>query len=98
MPGRHRARSGNSASRWLPVAYYGAAVLAVIFLLPTILRPPSQRPPQTAELSPDAPPNADQSIVATFNRGQSATAGQGTGQGAAAEPGAVPGEGPGPAV
>lgn len=72
----------------MPLAYFvGAAVLAMA-ILPSALRPPQQPPTQTAELSPDAPPDDEQqAIVAAFSRGVSATAGLGTGT--AAEPEAV---------
>lgn len=45
-------------------------------LLPSALRPPAPQTPQTAQLSPDAPPdkNAD-SLIASLNRASSGTAG-----------------------
>ena len=64
--------------RYLPVSYFVAALALVVVLMPTILRPPPQTPPQAAEFSPDAPPDPQQdSIVASFQRGQSGTAGSG---------------------
>jgi hypothetical protein len=54
------------------------AIAAIVFLLPSALRPPQSPPTQTAELSPDAPPDENQdSIISTLNRGQSGT-GDGT--------------------
>ena len=48
----------------------------MVALLPTVLRPPQQPPTQSAELSPDAPPDeAKESIIAALKRAQSVTAG-----------------------
>src|SRR4051812_28433694 len=76
-PTRRRAENA------LPLAYFVLALLLVIVALPSALRqmPPQQN--QTAELSPDAPPDKDQqSVIAALNRASSGTAGEGTGQGA----------------
>src|SRR4051812_20669249 len=82
--------------RYLPLAYFALAVILVIILLPTILRPPHTQSQTTAELSPDAPPDAQQSIVSAFNRGSTGTAGNGPGIGPASEGVGTNGPGPGP--
>lgn len=82
--GRHRTGRAGSA---LPLVYVALALLLVVTLLPTALRPPQQPSTQSAELSPDAPPDdSTESIVAALNRGTSGTAGSGPGEGVA-EPG-----------
>jgi hypothetical protein len=64
----------------VPYAAVGAAIAAIVFLLPSALRPPQSPPTQTAELSPDAPPDDNQdSLISTLNRGHSGT-GDGTGE------------------
>src|SRR5207237_1052723 len=68
-----------------PVSYFVIAVLLVLLLLPTVLRPPQQQSNQTAELSPDAPPDKEESIIASFKAPSSATAGAGNGVGASSE-------------
>ena len=75
--------------RWLPVAYFVAALLLAVALLPSILRQSPPQPNQTAELSPDAPPDPHQQpLIAALNRAQSGTAGNGNGNGAGAPGGA----------
>ena len=74
---------GSKVERYLPLIYFAVALVLVIAVLPTVLRPPQQQPHQSAELSPDAPPDKDQqSIISSLGRGQSATAGSGAGVGA----------------
>ena len=82
--------------RFIPLAYGAIALGLVILLLPTVLRPPRAQSPQTAELSPDAPPTQQQdSIIANFNRGVSGTAGVEQGAlGAGPDAANVPGGGP----
>src|SRR3954468_24933354 len=64
--------------RMLPLVYFAAVALLAVALLPTVLRPPTQQPNQSAELSPDAPPNANQQAIMTaLGRAQSGTAGTG---------------------
>lgn len=72
-------RRGNErVTNALPLAYFAAALLLVVATLPTILRPPQQPPTQTAELSPDAPPDPDQqSIISSLNRSTSGVVGAG---------------------
>lgn len=66
----------------MPLVYLALALAIVGTLLPTSLRPPPEDPTTSAELSPDAPPDDNpDAIVASFNRGQSATAGGGEGVG-----------------
>jgi hypothetical protein len=79
---RSSARRRNDGA--IPLAYLGAVVLAALIILPTALRPPPDPAQQSAEFSPDAPPDDQQdAIVSSLNRGSSQTAG------------AAPGEGPG---
>src|SRR5690349_4673475 len=86
----------NAMERILPPAYALIALVLIIVLLPTVLRPLRGEPPQTAELSPDAPPSQQQdSIIANFNRGISGTAGADQGA-AGSAPGDIGGTGGGP--
>ena len=65
------------------------AMVLLVVVLPSALRPPPDPATTSAEFSPDAPPDENQdSIVAALNRGTSGTAGTGTGDG----PGEVAGE------
>ena len=77
LPGRSTKRGKRGSSRRDDLVPYGAvamALLAIAFLLPSALRPPESPPSETAELSPDAPPDENQdSIISTVNRGQSGT-------------------------
>src|SRR4051794_7191131 len=84
----------NRAERSVPVALACAMFAVVALLLPTILRPANPETNQSAQFSPDAPPDNQDSIVAALNRGTSATAGTGDGQGSNVGQGAV---GPGQA-
>src|SRR4051812_247178 len=91
-------REGPNAERYLPLIYFIAALALIVVVLPTVLRPPQQQPDQSAELSPDTKPDADQqSIISSLERGQSATAGTdaAVGTGDAAGAGAAAGTGPG---
>ncbi|MEY2473767.1 MAG: hypothetical protein QOK28_3096 [Actinomycetota bacterium] len=66
----------------LPLGYFGLVVLLALLVLPTILRTPQTPPTQAAELSPDAPPDPEQqSLISSFSRGVSGTAGEGDGVG-----------------
>ena len=86
--GRSTRRVTRKDSRRDDLVPYGAvvaAILAIVFLLPSALRPPDSPPTETAELSPDAPPDENQdSIISTVNRGQSGT---GDGQAVQGDPG-----------
>jgi len=66
------------------------AVLVVVILLPSALRPPAQQSTQTAQFSPNAPHQNQQSIIAAFQQASSGTAGAGTGNGTAPGVGAGP--------
>jgi hypothetical protein len=87
-------------SRHAPAAavYFALLLVAVVVVLPSALRPPPDPATNSAEFSPDAPPDEQQdAIVAALNRGSSATPGalgdpQGTGPQAvelALEPGSL---------
>src|SRR4051812_302699 len=82
------------------MAFMGLGLLLIVALLPSALRPPAPQTNQTAQLSPDAPPDSKtDSLIASLNRASSGTAGAGTGTGAPdqAGNGAGPtGEGPTP--
>src|SRR4051812_40590691 len=75
------------------MVFMGVGLLLIVALLPSALRPPAPQTPQTAQLSPDAPPDSKtDSLIASLNRASSGTAGAGTtdtGDGA-------PGSGSGP--
>jgi hypothetical protein len=87
LSGRSVKRVKRADSRrddLVPYAAVVLAVLAIVFLLPSALRPPVSPPSETAELSPDAPPDPNQdSIISTVNRGRSGT---GDGEGEQGEP------------
>src|SRR5947209_7194281 len=96
----------RKAERWVPPAYLLAAILVAVLVLPSVLRitPPAQS--QSAELSPDAPPDRNQqTFISAFSRGVSGTAGDAVGEGTG-EPGPAGGVagaasgpgGPGPAI
>jgi len=62
--------------QWLPMLYLGLALLAVVVLLPTALRPPPDEASQSAEFSPDAPPDDDpETIIQSLQQAGSRTAG-----------------------
>ena len=74
MPRRRRKR-GSSLERFLPLGYVAAAAACAVIILPSALRPPTQQPNQTAELSPDAPPDKNQTaIIGSLNRATSGVA------------------------
>ena len=76
-----RRGSQRATEQYLPLGYFAVALLLVIALLPTVLRPPVAEPNQTAELSPDAEPDKEQqSIISSLSRAQSGTAGTSTGE------------------
>jgi len=78
---RNRRRGGGPVERYLPLAYMVMAVLVIVVLLPSALRPPAQQSTQTAQFSPNAPHQNQQSIIAAFQQASSGTAGAGTGNG-----------------
>ena len=80
----------RSASNWIPIASFVVALLMAVFVLPTILRQSPPQTNQTAQLSPDAPQNNQQSLVQALNRGSTSTAGAGAGKGAGAGGGKLP--------
>ena len=74
MPRRRRKR-GSSVEKFLPLGYFGVAIACAVLLLPSALRPPSQQPNQTAELSPNAPPDKNQAaIIGSLQRATSGVA------------------------
>src|SRR5438105_2722399 len=71
---RRRGRE-SPAERYLPIIYLLVFGLIVMVVLPSALRPPNQQPNQTAELSPDAPPDKNQTaIISSLNRASSGVA------------------------
>jgi hypothetical protein len=81
--------SGTTVSkleRYLPVAYLLIGLAIVAALLPTVLRPAVEQPNETAQISPDSPPDPEQeSIIESLGAASSGTAGSGTGVGVAEE-------------
>lgn len=75
----------KSHERYLPFAYLAAALVLVAITLPSALRPPPPQANQSAEFSPDAPPDENtESILAALGRAQSGSGsgdGPGTGEG-----------------
>lgn len=67
----------SGVERYAPVAYFGLALALILTIIPTALRPPEPPPPTSAEFSPDAPPDEQQTIVSELGRAGSATAGSG---------------------
>ena len=67
------------ARRALPASYAVLALVAVVLVLPTALRPPPDTANQSSQYSPDAPPDkkADALIKSVQLGGGSQTAGQG---------------------
>src|SRR5258708_30594077 len=76
-----RSKAGTKrAENAVPVAFLGLGLALIALLLPSALRPPAPQTPQTAQLSPDAPPdNKTESLIASLNQATSGTAGAGTG-------------------
>ena len=85
-------RRSMRTEQWLPLVYFGAALVLVVALLPTVLRTPAVQQNDSATLSPDSPPDKKQtSIIASLNGASSATAGSGTGEGSSGDgPGGTP--------
>lgn len=79
------AQRPTGHQRYLPFAYLAAALLLVAMALPSALRPPPPQANQSAEFSPDAPPDENtESILAALGRAQSGTGspfGEGVGPG-----------------
>src|SRR5438874_695633 len=74
MPRRRRKRN-STVEKFLPLVYFGVALACAVIVLPSALRPPAQQPNQTAELSPDAPPDKDQAaIIGSLQRATSGVA------------------------
>jgi hypothetical protein len=60
--------------RYVPLVYFAVALALVAVLLPSALRPPPPDTNQSAEFSPDAPPDENtDSIIASLGRAQSGT-------------------------
>src|SRR5436190_16491846 len=77
-----RKSAGRRSDHAMPVAFMGLGLLLIVILLPSALRPPAPQTNQTAQLSPDAPPDSKtDSLIASLNRASSGTAGAGTGLG-----------------
>ena len=87
-------RGRRRASNWVPIGSFVAALLMAVLVLPTLLRQSPPQTNQTEQLSPDAPPNSQQSLIAALNRGSTYTAGAGAGPGVGQGIGKGPG-GPG---
>ena len=75
------ARRMSKAERTLPSVFVAVMFAMVVLLLPTVLRPVDPLTNESAEFSPDAPPDENESIVAALNRGTTATSGSGDGVG-----------------
>ena len=90
----------RKAQHLVPFAYLGLALLVVVLVVPSVLRPLRPETSQSAEFSPDAPPDENQdAVVAALQRAQSGTAGSGSGQGQGERTGAdVPVADPEPPV
>src|SRR5437763_15119101 len=71
-----RRRKGKSTvEKFLPLGYFAVALACAVILLPSALRPPAQQPNQTAELSPNAPPDKNQAaIIGSLQRASSGVA------------------------
>jgi hypothetical protein len=82
-----RKRQG-SASAATPLGYFAVALVAIVAVLPSALRPPQNEASTTAQFSPDAPPDDVDSIVANLQRATSGTPGSGGAGGEAEAPGA----------
>ena len=77
MARRTLKRSRRGVERYLPLVYFFVAIALIVIVLPTALRPPPQQATQSAELSPDSPPDQADSLVSSFSQGSSSTAGAG---------------------
>ena len=75
----------------IPTVHLGCAMLAIVLLLPSILRPPPDQATQSAQLSPDAPPEEEaETIIQSLRQAGSRTAGGRVVEAAAQTPGAPP--------
>lgn len=88
--GRRPGRRRGKGEGWLPFIYFFGALAVVVAILPSALRPPQQPPNQSAEFSPNAPPDdQNESIVGALGRAGSGVAGgltsAGSGPGAAVD-------------
>src|SRR6187200_2337925 len=93
-----RKSHGRRSENAMPMAFMGLGLCLIVLLLPSALRPPAPQTNQTAQLSPDAPPDSkSESVIASLNRASSGTAGAGTGTGPTDQtaPGAPPPPAPG---
>ena len=72
---------GERGANVVPYGYFLVALAAITLLVPTILRVPPDQATESAEFSPDAPPDDVETIVAVLHRGTTGTAGTGDGQG-----------------
>lgn len=71
----------RAQERYVPLVYLAFALVLVAVVLPSALRPPPPQANQSAEFSPDAPPDENtDSILSALGRAQSGT---GTGPGGA---------------
>ncbi|HUR79107.1 MAG TPA: hypothetical protein VMZ22_14250 [Acidimicrobiales bacterium] len=87
----------SKAERTLPVVLAGSMFALVAVFLPSVLRPAEPPANESAEFSPDAPPDQNNSIVAALNRGSTGTAGDGEGE-ATDQPDGPPKRAPGKGV
>lgn len=75
-PGEGALRRVKTTERVLPMAMLGVVVVLAVVVLPSSLRPPPDQTNASGELSPDAPPEEDpDSIISSFTRAGSRTAG-----------------------
>jgi hypothetical protein len=82
--------SSRSFERYLPIAYFLVALALIAVFLPSALRPPPQNANNSAEFSPDAPPDKNDSILSSLGRAQSGTTGEGNENGIAPGGGTPP--------
>ncbi|HZU72623.1 MAG TPA: hypothetical protein VE990_07605 [Acidimicrobiales bacterium] len=89
-----RGGTRRGPERYLPLAYFALAIAVVALILPSALRPPAQQSNQSSELSPNAPHQNQQSIIAALSEANSGTNGAGAGTG----PASAQSQGPPPAT
>ena len=71
-----RGRTGSRGAQLLPVAYLLVAMALALAVLPSALRPPPDEASASAQLSPDAPPDAEaETIIQSLQQAASRTAG-----------------------